>query len=252
MRLTCLKCGHQVKLIANAGPPRACCNCGRDMANPGVVDLGARPSERAAERSRCQAFRAAGVAKNVGGLALGLALLSVFFFPLGLIAVATGMYVLLLIREPLRRYSGYRAAAWAMGIGAVMFVLQGTVALVWLHAHRHAQRREKQATAEADLRALLRVQRLFFVAEDTYGTFAEVRYRAPFGCYTLYLGPQDRLAPTCPGAQEVALPTRFAPSVGKQSFNAVAVANLDDDPDLDIWQIDALGALRHAQDDLAE
>jgi hypothetical protein len=38
----------------------------------------------------------------------------------------------------------------------------------------------------------------------------------------------------------------------KDTFKAIAAANLDDDPDLDIWTIDQTGTVTHIQDDLKE
>jgi hypothetical protein len=49
----------------------------------------------------------------------------------------------------------------------------------------------------------------------------------------------DQLAPYCPDCTATVM-----------TFKAIAAANLDDDPDLDIWTIDQSGALRHIVDDL--
>ena len=69
VRLTCLKCGHQFELAVNGGGTglRVNCVCGQDYSYPEVVNTGIRPNERAAERSRSRAFRAAGLVKNIGG-----------------------------------------------------------------------------------------------------------------------------------------------------------------------------------------
>mgnify|MGYP001129729865 CR=1 FL=1 len=106
MRLTCLKCGHQMELGSDPQTMRLKCVCGQDYSYPNVCNTGTCPNDYAAERSRSKAFRAAGVVKNFGGFALGVSLLGILFFPIGLLGVAIGVYVLAMLRGPTGRYSG--------------------------------------------------------------------------------------------------------------------------------------------------
>jgi len=171
VRHTCLKCGHQTELALGPANIRVNCVCGQDYTYPEVWNTGIRPNERAAERSRSRAFRAAGLVKNIGGFAFGLALLAILFFPLGVVAAGLGIYVLTMLRGPVARYSGRNAAMAAVGIGVGVFLIEGSVAWSWIEARRLMEMRALQSSASEDLRALLRAERLFRAGSDTYGTF---------------------------------------------------------------------------------
>ena len=77
MRLTCLKCGHQTEVATDLRGVRVSCVCGYDHTYPEVINTGTCPSNKAAERSRLRAFRAAGLTKNFGGFALGISILGI-------------------------------------------------------------------------------------------------------------------------------------------------------------------------------
>ncbi len=253
MRLTCLKCGHQFELVAAPADLRLTCTCGNEYTYPEVIDTGIRPNERAAERSRSRAFRAAGLVKNVGGFALGLAGLGILFFPLGLAGAALGIYVLTMLRGPVGRYSGRRSAMAALGLGSVVFVVGLAFSYSWVQARRADRIRALQQSASEDLRALLRAERLYRASTDTYGTFKELRFTPQHGYYTLYLGPDDLLPGKRKGETVIdKLPADLQPSVSESSFLAVAIANVDDDPDLDVWTLDDTGRIEHVQDDALE
>ncbi|OGQ80821.1 MAG: hypothetical protein A2289_21115 [Deltaproteobacteria bacterium RIFOXYA12_FULL_58_15] len=227
------------------------CVCGQDYTYPEVVNTGIRPNERAAERSRSRAFRAAGIVKNVGGFALGISLLGILFFPIGLLGAGIGIYVLIMLRGPLGRYSGRRAAMAAVVIGSGVFLGEGAAAMSWLKARRLQQQRSVQASVSEDLRALLRAQRLFRATHDTYGTFKEFRFLPPSGRYTYYLGPDDVVVAKRDGGSVAdPLPDNLYPGVSEDRFTAVAVANLDGDPFLDVWVLDDRGKVSQVIDDV--
>ncbi len=250
MRLTCLKCGHQFELVAAPADLRLTCTCGSEYTYPHVVNTGIRPSERAAERSRSRAFRAAGLVKNVGGFALGLSALGVLFFPLGLAGAALGLYVLTMLRGPVGRYSGRRSAIAALGLGVVVFAVGLGFSYSWLEARRADRVRAMQQGASEDLRALLRAERLYRASTDTYGTFKELRFTPQHGLYTIYLGPDD-VRPGTRNNEPVVdpLPPDLQPGVSENAFTAVAVGNVDDDPDLDVWVLSDTGRIEHVKDD---
>ncbi|MEK7703732.1 MAG: hypothetical protein AAB426_02140 [Myxococcota bacterium] len=251
MRLTCLKCGHQIELATGESPLRVSCVCGEDYTNPNVINTGTRPNERAAERSRSKAFRAAGLVKNLGGFAFGIALLGILFFPVALVGAGVGIYVLTMVRGPAGRYSGRRQAALAVLIGASVFVAEGALALSWVAGRRHQRLAAVQASASEDLRGLLRAERLYRAMNDTYGTFHEFRFESRYGLYTLYLGPDDHLPARRDDRSMVdPLPDDVVPGVSEDAFTAVAVANLDSDAALDVWQLDERGEVQHVADDL--
>jgi hypothetical protein len=250
MRQTCLKCGHQIEFATGDGTATGSCICGQDYVYPRVIDTGVRPNARAAERSRYRAFRAAGLVKNVGGFALGIALLGIVCFPMALVGAVIGLYVLTMLRGPVGRYSGRQAAAWAVTVGVVVFVSEGAFFVSWLQERRQREMAAIQETAGDDLRALLRAERLYRATAETYGPFKAFRFQPRYGQYTLYLGPDDFM-PAIRDQHPVIdrLPAGFSPGVGPDSFTAVAVANLDDDADLDVWTLSSTGAIVQVQND---
>lgn len=251
MRLTCLKCGHQFEVACGAGGQQVGCICGTQFELPEVLYTGTQPNERAAERSRHKAFRAAGLVRNVGGVALGLAVLGVLFFPLGLVGAGVGVYTLIKMRGPVGRYSGREWAIAGIVLGIAVFAIEGLVALDWLDKQHHKRLVTLQKSAGEDLKRLRRAQILYRAANSTYGSFSDFRFRPGVGRYTIYLGPDDYYAGTKDGVEDVSpLPPGVTPEVGEADFTAVAVANLDDDDELDIWVMTADGAPRHVFDDL--
>lgn len=250
MRLTCLKCGHQVELAYGDATVSGSCICGQDYLYPRVLDTGTKPNAKAAERSRYRAFRAAGLVKNVGGFALGISLLGILCFPMAIVGAAAGIYVLTMLRGPVGRYSGRPAAAWAVAIGVIAFVGEGAVAVTWYKERRVAETLAIQDTASDDLRALLRAERLFRATHESYGSFSDFHFQPRYGLYTIYLGPTDLTAAVRDRNQVTdPFPPGVAVGVSRDAFTAAAVANLDDDADLDVWTLTANGAIVHVVDD---
>lgn len=250
MRLTCLKCGHQIELATNSGTLTGSCICGEGYEFPKVLDTGVRPNARAAERSRYRAFRAAGIVKNVGGFALGLALLGIVCFPMALAGAVVGVYVLTMLRGPLGRYSGRTQAAWAVAVGVVVFISEGSYVFSWWKDRRMAEMQNVQDSAAEDLRALLRAERLYRATHDTYATFRSFHFQPVYGQYTIYLGPDD-FTPAIRDRGQVVdpLPHTFTPAVSPDAFTAVAVANLDGDGDYDVWTLTSNGTILQVQND---
>lgn len=251
MRLTCLKCGHQIELVSVPAGVRVSCPCGQEHTYPEVHNTGIRPSDRAAERSRLRAFRAAGLVKNFGGFALGLSVLGILCYPLGLIGAAVGLYVLTMLRGPVSRYSGRRAAAAAVALGCVVFVVGTWLTYMWFETRREARALAMQQSATDDLRALFRSERLFRVGSDTYGSFKEFHFSPLYGSYTIYLAPDDFIAGVRDNKTIVdPLPEGLQPAVSEDSFTAVAVGNLDSDAELDVWVLNDTGTIVHHNNDL--
>jgi hypothetical protein len=250
VRLTCLKCGHQIELATYESIGRLNCICGEEYTQPHVLNTGIRPNERAAERSRLRAFRAAGLVKDLGGFALGISALGVIFFPLGLLGAAIGIYVLTM-RGPMSRYSGRSAAVGALALGASVFVIEGFLLLDWVHSRRQRQVEAIQYTAGEDLRDLLRAERLFHATRDRYGSIKELGFVARNGHYTIYLAPDDFLSAQRNGQTiKDALPDGLVPGLSEEAFTAVAVGNLDTDPDVDVWVLTDSGRVSQVASDL--
>lgn len=251
MRLTCLKCGHQIELASAKPDARVSCVCGQDYTYPQVSNT-VLPDEGAAERSRRRAFQAAGVVKNVGGFALGISLLGLLFPPFGLVGAAVGIYVLTMLRGPVGRYSGRRYAIGAVALGVGVFVVGGMLVLSFFNERQERRMRMAQDGVSRDMRSLLRAQRLFRASNDRYGSFGELGYTARYGGYTIYLSPEDWvLGQQNSSAERMPLPAGLEPGVSPTTFTAVATANLDSDPALDVWILRDSGDLTHAVDDVS-
>lgn len=238
--------------LAASGPRiGTICTCGTEITYPEVYNTGVRPNERAAERLRYRAFRAAGLVKNIGGFALGLALLGIIFFPLALVGAIIGIYVLTMVRGPLGRYSGRQQAIIAIGIGTAVFVTESSILYSFLAQRRADRLSAMQASGADDLRTLLRTQRLFRAAQDRYGSLKESHYQPRGGAYTVYLSP-DEYVPAVRDGESITdpLPTDLWPRVTKDGFTAVAVANLDSDSDLDVWVVTEAGEVKHVANDV--
>jgi hypothetical protein len=240
-----------MELVASGPRVGTICTCGIEISYPEVYNTGVRPNERAAERLRYKAFRAAGLVKNIGGFAMGLAFLGILFFPLALVGAVLGMYVLTMVRGPLGRYSGRNAAIVAIAVGVGVFATESSI--LWSYiSHRRSDRLiALQTSAADDLRTLLRTQRLYRAAQDRFGSLKESRFQPRVGAYTIYLGLDDYVA----GVRDEqtvtdALPNGLHPKVTPTGFLAYAVANLDGDPEVDVWSVDDSGEVKHLTNDV--
>lgn len=256
MRQTCLKCGHQVDLAVGESVAPQVCVCGRNFGSTCALEMGVQPNVRAAEELRARAFRTAGLVRNVGGFALAIALMGILVFPLGLLGSALGLWVLFSMRGPLGRYSGRTSAVWATVLGLCFFFGEGAMCVTWLQQRQMANIASVQQTASEDLRDLLRAQRLYRATAEHFGQFAELHFVPRHGQYTLYLSPNDRLAAHRNNreifdALPLDLPLGHNPGVQPSAFVAVAVANLDNDEDLDVWAVNAAGDIVHVRSDAA-
>lgn len=253
MRLTCLTCGHQFDVQGKAADKGIQCVCGAQHVCPEVVDTGTCPNEKAAERSRAKAFRAAGLSKNVGGFALWLSLIGIVLFPIGLVGALLGLYVLVGLKGSIRRYSGPITAMIATGVGLIIFFGEGLLVLHWIEARSQERIATAQAGVADDLKTLLRAQRLYRVSNETYGTFQDFRFKPIYGKYTYYLRP-DSLVEAKRDGETIAdpIPQGLLADVDKDAFTALAVANLDRDEFLDVWQLTHGGSIVHLADDATD
>ena len=251
MRITCLTCGHQVPLApADRGDLLGTCACGASYRYPLVLDTGVRPNARAAERARTRAFRSAGLVRNLGGFALGVAALGLLFFPLGLVGALLGIYGLTMVRGPLARYTGRAGAVAAIVLGSLVFGVGSNLTLSWLQTQRLNRLARVQEDARADLQALVRAQRLYRATYDRFGSFAELQFSPPSGRYTLYLAPDDLLPGRCDGQPcSTPLPPGVVPGHDAEHLRAVAVTHIDVDAHLDAWTVTEAGAVVRLGDD---
>ncbi len=253
MRLTCLKCGQQYELAPDNDKALDECVCGNTLEPVVEMHRGVEPNEGAAVRSRQKAFHAAGIARNVGAYALGISLLGVLFFPLGIVGAGVGIYCLTAIRGPLAVYSGKRTAALGVILGIAIFVAEGMALMSWIEGHETKRLIAMQAGVASDLKSLRRTQVLYHANHDGYGGFDDFRFKPATRGHTIFLGPDDLLPAIRDGEQITdPLPEGVSPQIGLEDFTAVAVANFDEDPALDVWIMTASGEPRHIADDLIE
>lgn len=254
MRLTCLDCGSQV----TTNPEKAeqeqyyGCICGKEHVYPEFLGTGTRPNEWAAHRSRARAFRASRVVKDIGSKALWASAIGVLFFPLSLIGIGIGLYVLGGLPPKIRLYSGYRRASLAVIVGLVGLVGQGVLLERWMGERVYETTNMVQETAVDEMAALLRAQRLFYAEHGRYGSFEEIPYTPLYGDYCIYLSPSDVTPATATESEIVhPLPMNHLPFVSERRFLAIGLANLDEDPQLDIWVVSETGRIVHEVDDTA-
>ncbi|MCK5688728.1 hypothetical protein KAI87_05620 [Myxococcota bacterium] len=251
MRLTCLKCGHQLDVAIESSKEGSLnCVCGEEYVHPKIFATGVRPNARAAERSRERAFLAAGVVKNTGAFALGLSLLGLIFFPIGLIGAAVGTYTVVMVRGPKGRYSGRRSAIAALILGVGIFVVEGYFISSWWHDRQLQHLAAYQRGVGEDLRGLLRAERLYHATRDRYGSLKDVGFRPRYGGHTIFLSRTDHVVDEKSGLAMGELPPEVVPALGVDSFTAVAAANLDSDPVVDLWYLLHDGTIIHAIDDI--
>jgi hypothetical protein len=253
MRLTCLKCGQQIELSTweARNEPYTYCVCATEHVIPHVSGPSTFPSDRAAVATRTRAFRAAGIAKNTGRVALSVSLAGSLLFPLSLLGIGMGTFVHAGLPEPLRIHSGFRQAIAAIVAGVLILVLQIWFLANWFEDRSSLETSLIQEMAQDELVKLRRVQLRFHEENGRYGKFSELDFNPIYGRYTLYLDHDDFIeARDENGTVQHNLPFEFVPTVRKDSFRAVAVNNLDDDSELDIWVIEDNGRLVHEVDDL--
>ena len=209
------------------------------------------PSERAAVATRTRAFRAAGIAKNTGRVALSLSLAGSLLFPLSLLGVGMGTFVHAGLPEQLRIHSGFRQAIGAIITGLLILVLQIWFLVGWFDDRSSMEVSLVQDMAREELTKLHRVQTRFYEEHGRYGNFSELEFNPIYGRYTIYLDHNDYVAARGTGGIVVhPLPFDYVPVVRTDSFRAVAVNDLDDDSELDIWVLEESGRLVHEVDDL--
>ncbi len=107
----------------------------------------------------------------------------------------------------------------------------------------------KQVEAKINLQALVAAQAGYNATARKYGkTFNRVGFSVSGGerRYSYFMG--DDVIVGRKGPRK--LPEDLAPpKVSENGFTAYAVANLDNDPDLDIWRVDQSKRLKHLRND---
>lgn len=114
--------------------------------------------------------------------------------------------------------------------------------------YRAYQAEARQAEAETSLGAVFVSEIAFFGEHDRYGlTFAEISWAPEPGHVYAYFLADDVIQPEQGGPYS--LPAGVKTYVNEEGFQAVAVANLDDDAQLDVWAVNQDKELVHVRDD---
>jgi len=111
-------------------------------------------------------------------------------------------------------------------------------------------RSNRQYEAKTNLRALATMEAAFFSTKNRYAaSFAELEWSPTLSSkfYTYYLSDTEVIKPKPP---VYSMPEGVHAWATDKGFLAVAVANLDSDPVLDVWVIDDKGNLQNIVDDL--
>ena len=253
MRLTCLRCGHQLDVPTQDALAEGYlyCVCGTEHVVPHLLGPETAPNERAAVSSRTRAFRAAGLAKNYCGIALGISLAGIVFFPLTLVGAGMGAWVLGGLRQSVRPHSGPRRAGMAIAAGLAIGLVWVAGFMNWSANQRYQDITLIQDMAGEELEKLHFAQQGYFEVHGRDGSFDEITFTPIYGRYTIYLGRDDHVGGISENeAMVYELPMEFIPAVDNRFYRAVAVTNLDDDKELDVWVISETGRLVHEVDDL--
>jgi hypothetical protein len=250
MRVTCLRCGQQVELQDTFKNAVVKCLCGGSIHPKNIVRTGIHPNPQAAQKLREHAFVASGMVHNVGGLAFTLSLFGILFFPLALAGTAVALYQIIHLKGPVGLYSGRRKALWSLVLGPIIFFGEG----IFIYQHYQQEKVHKMfyahVSAFKDLQRFQGLQDTFFKDTGRYGTFNDIRFESLLEEYTLYLDdhtflPAAKVSPHT-------LPDSVKPHLSHDTYQIVAIANLDSDPQLDIWAMGPRGPPMLIQDDTNE
>jgi len=109
----------------------------------------------------------------------------------------------------------------------------------------------KQVEVKINLEALATAEAGYRAIANRYGTFSEIGFSVSGEDqrYSYFLG-QDVLKG---GRGPDKLPDTVEPAlITQNTFAAYAIANLDDDPNLDVWRVDQTRQVVHLRDDLTQ
>ena len=128
--------------------------------------------------------------------------------------------------------------------------------IVWPGCQKEADNYERDTMKAKQVEAQINLQALA-IAEIGYRAIAN-KYSASFGEFGFSVTGEDQRYSYFVGQDVLKgargpdkLPESLEPALAtKDTFVAYAIANLDDDPDLDIWRVDQNRQVTHVHDDL--
>ncbi len=143
----------------------------------------------------------------------------------------------------LKRLSPVKQLIVIVGSLAVLSLLAG---MFFLPGYLEYMARGEQQDAVENLRVICKAELDYYQKNKRYtDSFSELGF-TPSGSYTYYLG---KSVINSGGGKAYPLPASVQTYVNDSGFKAVAVSNLDEDPDLDLWTVDEKGVITNVFND---
>jgi len=237
--MNCPNCGKE--MVAGA---KFCANCGAAVSS--AAQAAGQAGPRVSRRGR------------TSGLAIASLVLGILgFFSWGLAGIAgiiTGVMALGRIKDSQGREKGRGLALAGIITGAASTVLAfiaviAIIAAIAIPGFLSARGKARQAEVKVNLQNICTAQMQAYVEKAQYATtFAELQFTPPENSsYAYFLSADQALQPA---GKNYALPPDVQAFVSADTFQVVAVGNIDRDDDLDIWTIDQNQNLSNLADDL--
>lgn len=144
--------------------------------------------------------------------------------------------------------AGRKARAVLQADSALWMVASaGAIASIGIPSFAGFQTKAKETEARSVLESVYFTQSIFFANKQRYcRTFKECAFEVTPSKYVLVMSPKELQMPPETTITGTEVRTALAavsirPRIEKKKFLIAAVANLDDDPDLDIWTVDEQG-----------
>jgi len=145
-----------------------------------------------------------------------------------------------------------RIAIVAIGCGALLFIgipVVGILAAIAIPNFLKFQAKARQSEAKTNLSAIFTTQIAYYGEFETYASKFDDLQWEPYGTtrYAYFL-PNQVIQPT--QGTPISLPLDVEPYVDGESFMIIAVGNIDNDDDLDVWTMDDGKMLNNVFDDI--
>ncbi len=179
-------------------------------------------------------------------VSLILGILGFCTYVTGAIAIITGLMALSRIKNSDGRLLGRGFAIAGVSCGSISFLLYtaGVIASLAVPQYLHHKFNAAEREAAGNLQEIYEEQAHFEVMNGRYAnSFTELDWYPEGSTRYAYFLVTEQFQPDSGGPYE--LPWDVDTYARDKAFRAVAVANLDDDPDLDVWIVDEEGVPKH-------
>jgi type II secretory pathway pseudopilin PulG len=170
---------------------------------------------------------------------------------LSILGAILGIVALVKINGSNGRLDGKGLAIGAIVVGVVMTLIGLFMAMtiaIAIPNFLKFQGKAMQSEAKVQLKMLQQEQMYFNVNTGRFAnSFRDLEWTPPPNSHYGYCLPDEQIESSVHGYIE--LPPEAAPFVTDYNFVMTAVGNIDNDPFLDIWQVDMNGEFYHLYDD---